>query len=156
MDIKVTYGAAEGLTKLSAFDKALFNAGIGNYNLIRLSSVIPDGSNVNIEKINWNYREHGYRLYVVLSKCFETIRNNYAYAGLGWITQRTHIGKGFFVEHCNSSEEGVKNKIIKSLKDFQEYRKEEYGNIHYKIVGIKCRDRPVCSVVCAVFKSESW
>ena len=156
MDIKVTYGIAEGFTKLSAFDKALFNAGIGNYNLIRLSSVIPDGSKVAVEKINWNYREHGYKLYVVLSKSLETVSDKYAYAGLGWITQKNHIGKGFFVEHCNYSEEGVKNKIIKSLKNFQEYRKETYGKIYYKIVGIKCRDRPVCAVVCAVYKSESW
>jgi len=118
MDIKVTYGRAEGLTKLSAFDKALFNAGIGNYNLIRLSSAIPDGSNVTIEKINWNYKEHGYKLYVVLSKCIETSRNNYAFAGLGWITQKKHIGKGFFVEHCNSSEDEVKNKIKKIVKRF--------------------------------------
>jgi arginine decarboxylase len=156
MDIKVTYGIGEGLTKVSAFDRALFDAGIGNYNLIRLSSVIPDGAKVIVEKINWNYKEHGYKLYVVLSECLETISGKYAYAGLGWITQSNHVGKGFFVEHCNSSEEEVKNIINNSLKNFQEYRPGKYGKVHYKIVGIKCKYKPVCAVVCAVFKSEKW
>lgn len=34
-------GSAEGLTKLNAFDKALINAGIGDTNLVRLSSIVP-------------------------------------------------------------------------------------------------------------------
>jgi arginine decarboxylase len=34
-------GAAEGLTKLNSFDQALINAGIGDTNLIRLSSIVP-------------------------------------------------------------------------------------------------------------------
>ena len=54
MKIKVTYGTGEGLTKLAAFDRALFNAGIANYNLIKLSSVIPKNSEVLIEKLESN------------------------------------------------------------------------------------------------------
>lgn len=34
-------GAAEGKTALTAFDKALLASGIGNVNLIRLSSILP-------------------------------------------------------------------------------------------------------------------
>lgn len=34
-------GVAEGKTKLTAFDKALLVAGIGNINLIKLSSILP-------------------------------------------------------------------------------------------------------------------
>lgn len=34
-------GSAEGLTKLNAFDNSLLNAGIGDTNLIRLSSIVP-------------------------------------------------------------------------------------------------------------------
>lgn len=34
-------GAAEGSTPLNAFDGALINAGIGNYNLVKVSSIIP-------------------------------------------------------------------------------------------------------------------
>ncbi|MGE5507889.1 MAG: pyruvoyl-dependent arginine decarboxylase [Chitinophagales bacterium] len=34
-------GAAEGLTPLTAFDRALLEAGIGNLNLLKVSSILP-------------------------------------------------------------------------------------------------------------------
>ena len=37
-------GAAEGTTPLNAFDNALLAAGIGNLNLIRVSSILPPGA----------------------------------------------------------------------------------------------------------------
>ena len=37
-------GASEGYTPLNAFDGALLNAGIGNTNLRKLSSIIPPGA----------------------------------------------------------------------------------------------------------------
>ena len=37
-------GAAEGLTPLNAFDNALLAAGIGNVNLVRVSSILPPGA----------------------------------------------------------------------------------------------------------------
>jgi len=37
-------GAAEGSTKLNAFDHALLKAGIGNCNLIKVSSILPPGA----------------------------------------------------------------------------------------------------------------
>lgn len=37
-------GAAEGPSRLNAFDNALLVAGIGNVNLIRVSSILPPGS----------------------------------------------------------------------------------------------------------------
>jgi len=39
----LTAGSAEGYTPLNAFDGALLNAGIGNTNLIKMSSIIPPG-----------------------------------------------------------------------------------------------------------------
>ncbi len=41
MKISLTSGKAEGPTKLNAFDNALLNAGIGDINLIKVSSIIP-------------------------------------------------------------------------------------------------------------------
>jgi arginine decarboxylase len=34
-------GCAEGFTVLNAFDSALLNAGVGNTNLVRMSSILP-------------------------------------------------------------------------------------------------------------------
>ena len=44
MKIIVTSGTGEGPTSLAAFDAALLDAGVANYNLICLSSIIPPGS----------------------------------------------------------------------------------------------------------------
>ncbi len=39
----VCSGASEGYTELNAFDAALLNAGVGNTNLIKMSSILPPG-----------------------------------------------------------------------------------------------------------------
>ncbi|GIW09471.1 MAG: pyruvoyl-dependent arginine decarboxylase [Dehalococcoidia bacterium] len=40
----ITAGAAEGGSELNAFDNALLAAGVGNLNLIRVSSILPRGA----------------------------------------------------------------------------------------------------------------
>ncbi|MDH7478663.1 MAG: arginine decarboxylase, pyruvoyl-dependent [Syntrophomonadaceae bacterium] len=40
----VTAGSAEGETELNAFDNALLAAGVGNVNLIKVSSILPPGT----------------------------------------------------------------------------------------------------------------
>ena len=40
----LTCGAAEGPTRPNALDGALLQAGVGNVNLVRISSVVPPGS----------------------------------------------------------------------------------------------------------------
>ncbi len=40
----LTVGAAEGPTVLNAFDNALLEAGIGNVNLMKASSILPPGA----------------------------------------------------------------------------------------------------------------
>jgi pyruvoyl-dependent arginine decarboxylase len=46
MEIPIVAGFGRGETGLSAFDAALGDSGVLNYNLIRLSSVIPPCSTV--------------------------------------------------------------------------------------------------------------
>ncbi len=43
-------GAAEGAHELNAFDNALLNAGIGNLNLLRVSSILPPAAEY-VEKL---------------------------------------------------------------------------------------------------------
>ncbi len=40
-EVWLTSGVGEGSTRLNSFDKALFNAGIGNLNLMRVTSILP-------------------------------------------------------------------------------------------------------------------
>jgi len=46
MKVSITSGRAEGPTKLNAFDNALLNAKIGDINLIKVSSILPEGTEV--------------------------------------------------------------------------------------------------------------
>lgn len=46
MKVSITSGKAEGPTKLNAFDNALLDAGIGDINLIKVSSIIPAGAGI--------------------------------------------------------------------------------------------------------------
>ena len=70
MKITVTWGVGTGSTKLSAFDKALWNAGIANFNLIPLSSIIPPDSQIELRKLKLqnSKEDFGKKLYVVLSQ----------------------------------------------------------------------------------------
>ncbi|MCC5914935.1 MAG: arginine decarboxylase, pyruvoyl-dependent [Balneolaceae bacterium] len=46
-------GAAEGRTRLNAFDKSLLEAGVGDTNLMRMSSILPPAANqVSINDIS--------------------------------------------------------------------------------------------------------
>lgn len=47
-------GASEGRTRLNAFDNALLNAGVGDTNLMRMSSILPPGARqAEIEEIEF-------------------------------------------------------------------------------------------------------
>jgi len=155
MDIIISSGTGEGSTQLSAFDQALFNSGIANFNLIRLSSVIPPKSDIKIQSFDNNGKEgFGDRLYLVYAEKRESEKGREAWAGIGWVQAKD--GRGLFVEHHGSQQAEVIRMINSSLTDMVQYRKDEFGAIHYQVVGVRCEDKPVCALVAAVYKSESW
>ncbi|MCG2828845.1 pyruvoyl-dependent arginine decarboxylase [Methanothermobacter sp. K4] len=46
MKVAITSGSSEGPTSLNAFDNALLEAGIGDVNLIKVSSILPHGTEI--------------------------------------------------------------------------------------------------------------
>lgn len=82
-EIIVTYGKAEGINAITSFDKALWDAGIANYNLIKVTSIIPKESKIIVRKADRNRIEVGNKLYVVLSEHRESKAGWEAWAGLG-------------------------------------------------------------------------
>ena len=155
MKIYITTGTGTGPTSLAAFDAALLDAGVANYNLLPLSSVIPPGSEIRCGRFAGPEAEYGYRLYVVIAYHQTTLPGQEAWAGLGW-TQDPHDGKGLFVEHHDFSEIEVRRAIQASLESMIARRNYPYGPIHSKVAGIKCVDRPVCAVSIAVYHSQGW
>ena len=155
MKISITWGSGEGKTEMGAFDAALFDAGIGNYNLIQMSSVIPEGAEIVIGRIKRNDEEHGHKLYCVIAKCIETKKGKTASAGIGWVIDNKSK-KGLFAEHCAASESELSELIKKTLETFARTRGWKDAKISYRTHSAACRGKPVCAVVCAVFESEGW
>lgn len=153
--ISITFGTGEGQTKLSAFDAALWDAGIANFNLIKLSSIIPPRAKVKAQHLKNNGKNgFGDKLYVVLAEKREGERGREAWAGIGWVQSKD--GRGLFVEHEGSQQGEVMRLIKETLSDMTRYRKEKFGEIHYNVIGVRCQNKPVCAVVAAVYKSEGW
>ncbi len=155
MDIHIVRASGDGRTELSAFDDALYKAGVANYNLITLSSVIPQGSKLIVSnKVRWNDIDFGQRLFCVMSRCIISAPGEQAWSGIGWV--QTKDGAGLFVEHHATSEEVLKKHIKYSLEDMVKYRKQQFGAIHSVCVGVECVNKPVCAVVIAAYATEMW
>ena len=157
MEIQISGGTGTGPTKLAAFDAALRTIGIANYNLIRLSSVIPSGSQLVEARPGQVVIDGGWgdRLYIVAADMRVDTPNAEAWAGIGWV-QNTETGEGLFVEHEGHSESRVRHDIEDSLKALIKGRGLDFGPIQTKIVGATCHRNPVCALTVAVFCTESW
>lgn len=141
---------------MAAFDAALRDAGVADFNLLILSSIIPPGSKVvEIQKKPLVTGKWGDRLYVVLAEERVDSPNVEAWAGLGWVQDKT-TGKGLFVEHHGASEARVKRDIIDTLTSMTQGRKERFGPIQMQVQGITCHGEPVCSLVVAAYQSNPW
>lgn len=154
MRIYVATGCGEGPTALAAFDAALQDAGVANYNLIPLSSVIPPGAEVVVAPYVPIGDDWGKRLYVVMAERRATQLGEEVWAGLGWVQQAD--GRGLLVEHYGDSQVGVEAAIRASLEDMVERRPASWQEPRMVVRGIRCQRRPVCALAVAVFQVEGW
>lgn len=157
MKIVVTTGSGTGPTELAAFDDALLKAGVANFNLIALSSVVPPDSDIVVsDDPVIPDGEWGDKLFVVMAEQRTSQHHQEAWAGIGWI-QNTETGKGLFVEHHGHSQEHVSDDIKASLRALADGRpSEKFGEIHMQLASAKCIGEPVCALVVATFESDSW
>jgi arginine decarboxylase len=159
MNIHLTSGTGTGPTTLAAFDAALNDAGIANYNLLRLSSVIPPESTIvrHAGTIGTALLPGGWgdRLYVVMAEQRVETPNEEAWAGIGWV-QEKETGKGLFVEHEGGSEAKIRADIEQSLTALMKTRGVDFGPIQMQVVGKTCVSHPVCAMVIAVYQASDW
>lgn len=163
MEIKIVCGVGSGKTILSSFDSALKDAGVYNYNLITLSSIIPPGSKVNkIRRYKTPYLEYGHKLYVVKAEYRSEEAGKFIAAGIGWY--QLEDGRGIFVEHEIKGETKVaveseiNLRIINSLKDLAKFRGFRFvePKMRSAIALTQIKDSPTCVLTLAVFQSEAW
>ena len=157
MKIYLTKATGSSSTTLAAFDCALYDAGIANYNILRLSSVIPPGAEI-IRTNKDNVPVHGVwgdRLYVVMAERRTDEIGTEAWAGIGWVVDE-ETKKGLFVEHEGWSRDEVVSDIQSSLTSLMKTRGIDFGDINMEIEGVTCVGEPVCAMVVATYKAESW
>jgi arginine decarboxylase len=158
LTIELATGVGRGPTAIAAFDAALREAGVHNYNLLRLSSVVPPGSEIQVlDGAAKPSGDWGDRLYVVMACEHASLPGEEAWAGIGWV-QQAGSRKGLFVEHEGPSEQMVRNAIELSLDALTEGRSDEtFGPHHQVLRGAVCEDgEPTCALAVAVFESQGW
>ena len=162
MEIYITSGKGYGRTLLSAFDDALKDVGLNNFNLLYISSIIPKGSVVKLGKYQPKRSNYGDRLYVVKAEIRSRESGKFIGAALGWY--QFVDGRGVFVEHTQigETEEAVHLnldlEVRKSLGDLCRNRNFPHceEKMRTKMVLAKVEDSPTCVLVAAVYKVEKW
>ncbi len=159
LTIEIATGVGRGPTAIAAFDAALREAGVHNYNLIRLSSVVPPASEIKVLAEGTAAKppgDWGDRLYVVYAAQEATLPGEEAWAGVGWV-QQAGTRKGLFVEHEGPSEQMVRQAINLSLESMTEGRPDEsFGPPRAVVRGAVCEGEPTCALVVAVYESQGW
>jgi arginine decarboxylase len=165
MNIFVAGGVGEGSTLLSAFDNALAQVNILNFNLLVLSSVIPPGSTVQpVNRLADGaiQGQFGDRLYVVRAECRSQMAGDVLGSIVGWY--QFHDGRGLFTEHemIGKSEVDVtvslREEMINTLRDLCTVRNIEFdpSRVGSKVVVSTVRDKPQCALVVAVYEANKW
>ncbi|MCP2265407.1 pyruvoyl-dependent arginine decarboxylase [Promicromonospora thailandica] len=157
LTIRVSTGTGTGRTPLAAFDAALASAGVSDFNLVRLSSIVPPGSQVlTVEGTDQLRGGHGDVLLCVYARAHTSLPGHEAWAGVAWSRHEDGSGAGLFVEHEGPSHEQVNADLTHSLQDLSATRGDRYRPEGRQVTGITCVTLPVCAVVVATFRRMGW
>jgi arginine decarboxylase len=153
----VSSGVGSGPTRLAAFDAALRGAGVADFNLIRLSSVIPPGSTVlQVDGTKQVEGLHGDRLYCVYAEAYASTPDEQAWAGVGWSTRDDGFGEGLFVEHHGMTRATLEHDLHLSLAAMSEGRDGQFHEAGLVTSTAQCVDHPVCALVIATYETQPW
>ena len=155
LTIYLSTGVGEGPTELAAFDHALHEANVANYNLLCLSSVIPPRARVVRARHRPQPWDHGRRLYVVLSQMRQAVNGAQAHAGIGWV-QEGEDGRGLFVELHDERRDRLEENLHATLNAMRRYRDIAFGPVQTAIASATCAAQPVCALAVAVYACDPW
>ena len=127
MEIHVAAGTARGRTELAAYDAALADANLHNYNLVPVSSVVPADATVVAVDAAPSLGPAGNRLTVVQARAAATPADAHetdrVVAALGWATGP---GPGLFYEASGTDADAVRRTVEEGLADGRALREWEF------------------------------
>ncbi|MCT9094412.1 pyruvoyl-dependent arginine decarboxylase [Haloarchaeobius sp. HME9146] len=128
--IRIVWGQATGPTEMSSYDAALAEAGVENYNLVAVSSVIPQDAEVEVVGTAPDLGPVGERLTVVQARA-TTTEPGHVSAGLGWA--QSPEGGLFYEASGDTDEADVDERVRRGLAAGQALRDWEFGEPHVKV-----------------------
>ncbi|MHA2233129.1 MAG: pyruvoyl-dependent arginine decarboxylase [Candidatus Hodarchaeales archaeon] len=151
--ISIVKGTGIGSTRKAAFDAALFIAGIHNFNLLELSSVIPPQTEIIRKERADLLPLPGSMQPVVLAQFTSSEPGKHIAAGLGWRLAREG---GIFVEvaRCDS-EEVVLRELEMGVQEIAGHRDWEWlSDPQYETVEavVPSNGKWTTTLVCAVYE----
>ena len=135
----ITTGMAEGETPLNAFDNALLAAGIGNLNLIKVSSICPKNARITERKPEF---EAGTLVPAVFTSVGSGVQGEEISCAIG-----IGIGRGTYgvmMEHAHVGPLDVTEKVVREMVEGAFRRRglplEEVvvRSCHYRVERIGC------------------
>lgn len=119
MDARVAWGTGSGPTELASYDAALAAAGVHNYNLLPVSSILPADAEVVVAGTAPDLGPAGARLTVVEARATATGPGHVS-AALGWAAGD---GPGIVYEAAGEFEEAdARERVARGLAAGKELR----------------------------------
>ena len=129
--IHVAGGVGVAPTEMAAYDAALSDANLHNYNLVRVSSIVPAGTAVERVDRAPDLGPAGNRLTVVESRITAPpAETEELAAGLGWATGP---GPGLFYEATGRDPDAVRRELEDGLDAGSELRDWELPNREFEV-----------------------
>jgi len=154
--IQMAAGTGTAPTPLAAFDAALLAVGAGNFNLVRLSSVIPTGSDLALMDRVETCAVWGDRMFCVYAEAHADVPGRGAAAGVGWVVADDDSGAGLMVEHHADTEAEVATQIRSSLAAMTAARGGGFRPPQMQLASARCETEPVCALVLAAYGTTGW
>jgi len=146
--IRIVWGTAGGPTELSSFDAALADAGIHNYNLVTLSSVIPADPEIEVVGTAPDLGPVGAELHTVESSATAAPGERVA-AGIGW--SRSESGRGIFYEVSGEDPDDVRAEIEAGLAAGRQLRDWTFVETETVVRSVEADEEYASAVVCAAY-----
>ena len=145
-----TAGTAEGSTPLNAFDNALLAAGIGNINLIKVSSILPPG----VELVPLPRIKPGALVPTAYAAMTSEVPGEVVAAAVGWARPADPAKNGVIMEyHDKATREEAERMIVQMLEEAFRVRGESIRDM--QVFAVEHRvERTGCALAAVTLLSQ--
>ena len=146
----MTAGTAEGGTPLNAFDNALLAAGIGNVNLIKVSSILPP----EVDIVDLPQIKPGALVPTAYAAMTSEVPGEVVAAAVGWARPVDSAKNGVIMEfHDKATREEAERMIVQMLEEAFRVRGEKIRDM--KVFAVEHRvERTGCALAAVTLLAD--